>query len=144
MEKYEIYRLIHFTGIFILLFAFGSLFTGEKSTKAAAVGHGIGLLLILLGGFGMHASPIGGPELKLGGLYKTVYGTALPTWLILKIVIWLALGASMVLAKRRIIKGATAWILIIVLAVASAWIGRKLTLREPSPGNAPATTEKSA
>lgn len=137
MEKYEIYRLIHFTGIFVLLFAFGSLFTGEKSTKGAAIGHGIGLLLILLGGFGMHASPVGG-EFKLKDTYRLIYGTTFPTWLILKIVIWLALGACMVLAKRRVIKGALAWILIIGLAVGSYL----LAFKKPAMGNKP-TAEQS-
>ncbi len=53
--NYETYRLIHFAGLFTLFFAFGSLFAGKASTKGAAIGHGIGLLLILLGGFGMQA-----------------------------------------------------------------------------------------
>lgn len=131
--NYETYRLIHFIGIFILMFAFGSLFTGEKSTKGAAIGHGIGLVLILLGGFGMQA--------KVKDVYTAVYGTSFPTWMILKLVVWLLFGASMVLAKRRVVKGATAWILIIALAVASAWMGRKLALKQDSPGNAPATAQ---
>lgn len=139
MEKYEIYRLIHFTGIFVLLFAFGSLFTGEKSTKGAAIGHGIGLLLILLGGFGMHASPIGGTEFKLKDTYEAAYGTSFPTWLILKLVIWLIFGASMVLAKRRIIKGIAAWILIIALAICSAW----LAYHKPAMGNKPKAAQTS-
>ena len=133
MEKYEVYRLIHFTGIFVLLFAFGSLFTGEKTTKAAAVGHGIGLLLILLGGFGMHSSPLGGGEFKLKDTYRIMYGTTFPTWLILKLVIWLLLGAAMVLAKRRVIKGAIAWVLIIGLALGSYW----LAVNKPAMGNKP-------
>ena len=138
MEKYEIYRLIHFAGIFILLFAFGSLFTGEKSTKAGAIGHGIGLLLILLGGFGMHASPLGDGEFKLKDTYKIMFGSTFPMWLILKLVIWVALGACMVLAKRRVIKGAVAWVLIIGLALGSYW----LAYTKPALGNKP-TTEQS-
>ncbi len=124
--SYEIYRLIHFVGLFTLFFAFGSLFTGDKSTKAAAMGHGIGLLLMLLGGFGMQA--------KVKAAYLASYGSAFPTWLILKVVIWLILGGCMVLAKRRIIKGATAWILIIGLGLASAY----LALNKPAFGNQPA------
>lgn len=133
MEKYEIYRLIHFIGIFVLLFAFGSLFTGEKSTKGAAIGHGIGLLLILLGGFGMHSSPLGGTEFKLKDTYEIMFGTKWPLWLILKIVIWAAFGACMVLAKRRVIRGAAAWILIIALATGSYLLAYK----KPALGNKP-------
>ncbi len=137
MEKYEIYRLIHFTGIFVLMFAFGSLFTGEKSTKGAAIGHGIGLVLILLGGFGMHSSPLGGSEFKLKDTYNMIYGTKWPLWLILKIVIWVALGACMVLAKRRVIKGAVAWVLIIGLALGSYLLAYK----KPAMGNKPKTEQ---
>lgn len=137
MDKFEIYRLIHYTGIFTLMFAFGSLFTSEKSSKAAAIGHGIGLLLILLGGFGMHASPIGADGLKYKDAYKAAYGTTFPTFLILKIVIWVAFGACIVLAKRRIIKGVAAWILIIALGLASSY----LALSKPALGNKPAATQ---
>ncbi len=125
--SYETYKLIHFAGIFTLFFAFGSLFTGDKTTKGAAIGHGIGLLLILLGGFGMQA--------KMKDAYLAVYGSGFPTWMIVKIVIWLAFGASTVLAKRKIIKGLAAWILIIALGMASAYLG----LKKPAMGNKPAT-----
>jgi len=122
---YETYKLIHFAGIFTLFFAFGSLFKGDKTTKGAVIGHGIGLLLILLGGFGMQA--------KMKDVYQAVYGSGFPTWLIIKIVIWLALGGGIVLAKRKIIKGLAAWIIIIALGMASAY----LALKKPAIGNKP-------
>ncbi|MFK7912188.1 MAG: hypothetical protein AB8F34_16545 [Akkermansiaceae bacterium] len=137
MEKYEIYRLIHFTGIFVLMFAFGSLFTGDKTTKGAAIGHGVGLILILLGGFGMHSSPLGGSEFKLKDTYNIMYGTKWPIWLILKVVIWVLLGGALVLAKRRVIKGAVAWILIIGLALGSYL----LAFKKPAMGNKPKTEQ---
>ncbi|MCP5536403.1 MAG: hypothetical protein H7A51_09240 [Akkermansiaceae bacterium] len=124
--NYEIYRLIHFAGLFTLFFAFGSLFAGKASTKGAAIGHGIGLMLILLGGFGMQA--------KLKAAYIITHGSSFPTWLILKIVIWVILGGALVLAKRRIIQGAPAWILIIALGLASAY----LAYNKPALGNKPA------
>ncbi|BDS08968.1 hypothetical protein NT6N_40080 [Oceaniferula spumae] len=127
--NYETYRLIHFIGIFTLMFAFGSLFTGEKSTKAAAVGHGIGLLLILLGGFGMQA--------KMKDVYQIAYGSSFPTWMMIKLFIWVIFGASMVLAKRRVIKGIAAWILIIALGTASAYLG----FHKPAMNNKPAAAK---
>jgi hypothetical protein len=108
MNKLEIYRLLHFSGIFTLLFAFGAMFAGKSSTKGAAIGHGIGLVLILVSGFGMQA----------------VYQLGFPSWLIIKLVIWLALGGCLVLAKRRIVNGVAAWILIIALALCAAYLGR--------------------
>jgi hypothetical protein len=103
---YETYKLIHFAGIFTLFFAFGSLFKGDKTTKGAVIGHGIGLLLILLGGFGMQA--------KMKDVYQAVYGSGFPTW-------------------RKIIKGLAAWIIIIALGMASAY----LALKKPAMGNKP-------
>ena len=123
--NYEIYRLIHFAGIFTLFLAFGYLLAGPKAPKAAAIGHGIGLFLILLGGFGMQA--------KMKDVYQAAYGSGFPTWLIIKIVIWLVLGGSMVLLKRKIIKGAVAWIAIIILGLASAY----LAYNKPAMGNQP-------
>ena len=121
----EIYRLIHFAGIFTLFIAFGYLLAGPKAPKAAAIGHGIGLFLILLGGFGMQA--------RLKASYLANYGSGFPTWLIIKIVIWVALGGCMVLLKRKIIKGAAGWIMVIILGLASAY----LALKQPAMGNKP-------
>ena len=64
-----------------------------KQPREQSIGHGIGLLLILLGGFGMQA--------KMKDVYQAVYGSGFPTWLIIKIVIWLALGGGIVLAKTQ-------------------------------------------
>lgn len=127
--NYETYRIIHFIGLFTLFFAFGSLFTSEKTTKAQAAAHGVGLLLMLLGGFGMQA--------KLKDAYTVVYGSSFPTWLILKFVIWALLGGCMVLAKRKVVKGAAAWILIIALGTASAY----LAMKKPALGNKPAAAQ---
>ena len=129
--SYETYKIIHFAGIFTLFIAFGSLFTGDKTTKAAAIAHGVGLLLILLGGFGMQA--------KVGETHSAAYGSVFPTWLILKFVIWLILGASLVLAKRRVIKGAAAWVLIIALGLCSAF----LAIKKPVLNNKPAEVKAS-
>ena len=100
-----IYKLIHYVGIFTLMLSLGSIFT--KYNKCAVIGHGVGLLLILLGGFGMQA------KMSLG----------FPNWLIVKLVIWLIFGAAIVLAKRDILKGSTAWIVMIGLASVAAYLG---------------------
>ncbi len=107
MIKFQIYELIHFIGIFTVLFAFGSLFSEKGYNKKAAIGHGVGLLLILLGGFGMAA------VMKVG----------FPTWLILKLVVWVCFGGAIVLAKREVLKGLGAWIFILGLAAVAAFIG---------------------
>ncbi len=107
-----IYKIIHYVGIFTLLFALGSLFT--KYNKCAVVMHGIALFLMILGGFGMQA------KFKAG--YIGTYGSAWPNWLIAKIVIWLIFGAAVVLAKRKIIQGPSAFVLMIGLATCAAYL----------------------
>lgn len=99
------YKIVHYVGIFILMFALGSLFT--KYNKGAVMGHGIGLFLILLGGFGMQA------KMSLG----------FPNWLIVKIVIWFIFGAAIVLAKRGLLKGVAAWVVMVGLATVAAYLG---------------------
>jgi len=129
MDKFAIYKLIHYTGIFVLMFAFGSLFSGKSNNKAAAIGHGVGLFLILLGGFGMQA--------VMKDAYKATYGSGFPLFLILKIVIWFFFGASMVLAKRQVIKGALAWILIVGLGLGAAFLAlQKPFAKTPQPATA--------
>ncbi len=105
-----VYQIIHYAGIFTLLFALGSLFT--KYNKGAVVGHGIALVLILLGGFGMQA--------KYKAAYVAQYGTTWPNWLIAKIIIWLIFGVAVALAKKKKIQGPLAWIIMIGLAVTAA------------------------
>ncbi|MGJ8655171.1 MAG: hypothetical protein ACSHX6_01870 [Akkermansiaceae bacterium] len=102
---YSVYKIIHYVGIFTLMFSLGSLFT--QYNKRAVMGHGIALLLIILGGFGMQA------KLKLG----------FPNWMIVKMVIWVIFGAAIVLAKRNVLKGAAAWVVMIGLAVVAAYLG---------------------
>ena len=108
MHKLEIYRLIHFAGIFTLLFSFGSLFIGKNYNKGAAMAHGVGLILILVSGFGMQAT----------------LGTGFPIWLILKIGIWVIFGGFIMLAKKSIISGFVAWILILLLALSAVYLAQ--------------------
>lgn len=102
---YTTYKLIHLIGVITLFFSLGSLFT--KYNKGAVMGHGIALLLLLVAGFGMEA--------------KGDIGW--PAWMIVKIVIWVIFGAAIVLAKRKIITGKVAWISMIALGGAAAYLG---------------------
>ena len=103
---YTTYKLIHLIGVITLFFSLGSLFT--KYNKGAVIGHGIALLILLVAGFGMQAK--GGIE-------------GFPLWLIIKIVLWLAFGGAIVLAKRKVITGKVAWISMIALGGVSAYLG---------------------
>lgn len=92
---YSFLQLIHWLGITLVVLAFGGvlLFTlsgGKRDNaprKRIAITHGVGLLLALIGGFGM--------------VGRAGIAFPFPGWLWCKLVIWLALGGLLGLAYRR-------------------------------------------
>ena len=120
MISYGVYRLVHFLGIFLLLTALGGaamrgmLSGGAPSSEGdrkplrrlVAATHGIAMLLILVGGFGMLA------RLDVG----------FPGWVVGKIVVWMALGAMLGLTARLAGRARMLWFEIPVLAFVAAWI----------------------
>src|SRR5665213_1069671 len=112
----EFYKVLHICGIIMLFSGLAALW-GVYSTSAPArqqtrtvlaIIHCFGMLLILVSGFGMAA--------KLG------FMAALPLWIYLKLAIWLLLGASMVLAKRKAHWGPGLICLWILLGTAAAYL----------------------
>ncbi len=106
---HDIYKVIHLAGVIIL---FGSLGAGvytasSKNNKLAAILHGISLVLILVSGFGLMAI-----------IWKTF-----TWWIILKLIIWLALGGSYALAKKRLLPENTAFGIILGLGILAAILG---------------------
>ncbi|MGE3166299.1 MAG: hypothetical protein AB7O52_15435 [Planctomycetota bacterium] len=78
------YRVLHLVGIALTLMAIGGVVVSHlggtptpKGRKFAAIMHGVGLLIVLVAGFGLLA------KMKLG----------FPIYILLKLVIWMALGA---------------------------------------------------
>jgi hypothetical protein len=112
---YELYRLIHFAGIFLTFLALGGLtlraLTGGGEAvlarRIALASHGFGLFLVLLGGFGMLARL--GPHGAMG------------TWVWIKLGVWLVLGAAVVVAKRLPKASTLLWALLPVLGLVAAW-----------------------
>lgn len=93
--SYAVYKLIHFFGMFtmvvVLVVACSHALRGGTPSdlphrRALLWTHGLAAFLVLLGGFGMLA--------RLG-----VVQGGLPGWIYLKLSIWLALAASVVLPK---------------------------------------------
>ena len=110
-----VYKIIHFLGIIMLFMSLGgvlmvSISGGEesrKSRKLLRINHGVGLLLILLGGFGMLA--------RLGILWP------LPGWVIAKILIWLMLGGLIALVLQSDLSKLI-WVMIILLGTVAAYL----------------------
>lgn len=111
MLSYEVYKLLHFLGILLTFLSLGGVIlyvmnggTKEQNShrKLAGIMHGIGLVLILLGGFGMLA------KINLQGRFG---------WLILKILIWIALGGMTAIAYKKPAAAKTLWYVVALLGL---------------------------
>jgi hypothetical protein len=101
MIDYNVYKLVHLASIFALFLSLGSAAVTEKSqARWVAPVHGIALLLILVAGFGM-----------LAGL--GIHGS-LPGWVIGKLIVWLLLGGSIAVARKKLLP-VPAYILLLVV-----------------------------
>ena len=104
-------------GVLMVILALGGVATnaingGGKThswRKPIAITHGIGLLLSLVGGFGLLA--------RLG----IVHG-GLPGWAILKLFIWVLFAALIGLIPRKPQLAKPLWILIILLGAIAAYL----------------------
>ena len=114
---YQVYKLIHFLGIFSLLIsvAIASAHVLRGGTRAdnphrrtLGIVHGLASFLILLGGFGMLARL----DILQGGL---------PGWIWGKLVIWLLAGASLTLVYRSAGLARTVVVAVPLLAVIAAY-----------------------
>jgi len=108
---YQIYQIIHFAGIFLVMLAFGSMVARSALQpdnaawrKFGGIASGAGLFLILLGGFGMLAR----------------LGLGLPGWAMIKLVIWVALGAMTALINRKPDLSKVWWWVTFALGMAAA------------------------
>ena len=112
-----IYKVMHLVGIMVVFLGLGgaiirSANNANRGRMIAAMTSGIGLLLILVSGFGMKARYEGaGMEI----------GWAL--WIVLKILIWVAIGASLVFINRKPRLALLLWICLIVLGGLAAYLG---------------------
>jgi len=93
--SYEIYKVLHLLGLSLVVLSLGGILLhtlngGTKSSnsfrKGAMITHGVGLLLLLVAGFGMLA--------RLG-----IH--SFPGWVIGKLAIWAFLGACVGLAYKQ-------------------------------------------
>jgi uncharacterized membrane protein SirB2 len=112
----QFYKLLHIIGILLTFSALGGVFVyagnggnkeGNSLRKVIAISHGVGLVLLLVSGFGMLA--------KLG--------LSFPMWVVPKLVIWLALGAAIALGYRKPEKAVLLWTGSVALGSIAALIG---------------------
>lgn len=114
----DFYKIMHIIGLAAIIASLGgaavnAINGGTRDTNKAraliAATHGIGLLLMLVGGFGMAA--------KLG------FMSALPGWIHAKLTLWLIIGALLMVPLRAPQLSKGLWFVIPVLAGLGAWLG---------------------
>ena len=108
--SYEFYKILHLIGVILVFLSFGGLivrgFAGDENPgvrRLGAITNGVGLLLILVGGFGIVA------KLRLG----------FPAWVVGKMIIWLVLGGMIAMINRFPKKGHVLWWVTALLGAAA-------------------------
>lgn len=108
---YEFYKILHFFGIFCVLASLGGIGThilagGTRENFSArkwlGTLHGMGLLLVLIAGFGLHA--------------RLLPGLPIQNWAWAKLCIWVLLGMIPLLYYRKPKFAKLTWWLTIALA----------------------------
>jgi len=115
---YEIYKILHLTGIFLLVSGLIGLLTlvwsghglSGKVKTFAFITHGVGLLFILVSGFGLLA--------RLGLAQQ-----GLPPWIHVKLFIWIVFGGLIALLKRKGQMGWPLYFLMLAIFVTAAYYG---------------------
>ncbi len=118
MISYSVYRVVHLVGIFLLFVVLGGMSwgvarsgrDGAPSARLGMVLHGVALFIILLGGFGLLA--------RIG----IIHGTDWPGWVWAKLAIWFALGALVIIPRRKPEWGTPLLILLPALGGLAAWL----------------------
>lgn len=116
---YQLYKLLHILGIVLVFMALGAQAFhgangGTKDTnkvRGLVLGtHGLGMLLLLVAGFGALA--------KLQPM-----SAGLPGWLHPKMLIWVLIGAAPAVLNRKPEWGKIMWVVLPLLAAGAAYFG---------------------
>jgi hypothetical protein len=104
---YTVYKIIHLVGISILGLGVGGMMAGGEKRKAFAICQGIGLLVMLVSGFGLLA------KLKLG----------YPSFAVVKTVLWLVIGMLPMLFRKLKLPVGVAIVISLAMVTIMAWLG---------------------
>jgi hypothetical protein len=114
----EFYKVLHIVGLVMVFVSLGAMALhavngGTRASNQArglvAGTHGIGLLVILVSGFGM-AGKLG---LMAGGM---------PGWILAKLGVWLLVGGLLAVLMRMPQAARAVWFLLPVLGGLAAWL----------------------
>ncbi len=102
------YHIAHIIGLIFVFVGFGALLSSETS-RSAMKWHGIGLVISLISGFGL--------------LAKLQIFATMPTWVWIKIALWLVLGGLPVLARRKVLSPTVVMLLAVAVAGFMGYLG---------------------
>ena len=112
----DFYKVMHLIGWFMAYTSLGGWVMLARTQDAAkpnrmlvGITHGVGMLLALVGGFGLMA--------KLGLM-------SFPLFIIIKIVLWLVVGASPAVMRRMPNLAVAWWFIVLGLGLVAAVLGR--------------------
>ncbi|MEQ1665754.1 MAG: hypothetical protein ABL927_10300 [Bdellovibrionales bacterium] len=119
-----VYKYIHYIGLFTLFFAFGGLTLGARTAGGKNFSHrlqytllhGVGLLLLIVSGFGQLAK-LNRAIVESGGV-----APSMPMWLVTKLVIWLSFGIMISLIFRLPKFSSYIWALILILGAVASYL----------------------
>lgn len=103
---YILLRTLHVAGVAALFASLGAILLNGSGKKGSSALHGISLIFILLIGFAMLKKPPMGQY-----------------WWMVKLGIWLFIGAAPALAKRKVLPGWLVFTLCLVGAGFAAYLG---------------------
>jgi len=112
---YEFYKVLHLTGLILLFSGLMGLLMVKMTAgqlagstkKLIFISHGVGLLFILVSGFGLLA--------RLGLVRE------LPHWIYIKLAIWLYFGGAIALIQRKAEKlGKPLYLMFLVVFILAA------------------------
>ena len=103
------YKIIHLTGISLLALGVGGMMAGGEKRKTFAMLQGIGLLVMLVSGFGL--------------LAKLKFTPYIPNFAIVKLVLWALIGALPVLFRKLKTPLPAAILISLILVGTMAYLG---------------------
>src|SRR5260370_27388655 len=101
------YRIIHVIGVAAVALGLGGLMGGGNNRRTFAIWQGIGLLVILVSGFGLLAKG------KLG----------FPHFAMVKLILWVLIGMLPMVFRRLNLSASMAVVISLALIGAAAWLG---------------------
>ena len=107
MDAINLYKIIHVTGIALIAFGTGGMLANGTARKSFATAQGIGLLVMLVSGFGLLAR----------------LGLGFPGFAIAKTVLWLVIGTLPVIFRKLKPPLGVAIAISLTLVAVMAWLG---------------------